>query len=334
MTKDEFSMLTVLIVAYRRAQNVKEILEVCLNSGIKSIYITVDAPKTRSTEAVRDHQQVLQVIENISSGSHPNVTIRVRVAESNYGCAVSVISGCDWAFQSASELLVIEDDCIPNSTFFEFANNNLNQLSLEKGVVMVCGTQFAPISLTGKVAMLSRYPLTWGWGTNREVWHEIRKSFEQNPYLLMLSQMIAINSDTSFWRAGSRRALSGVTDVWDTVLVEYMLRRNLLSILPPRNLVLNNGNDTVATHIALNSKWTYQPTHSDPILYTGRIEKNLAVEIWIRKFCYKISLRHLVSTRITLIADCLLLKKRKFRISLVKRLETAKFSIYQINRSI
>jgi hypothetical protein len=325
MPKHESSLPAVLIVAYRRHKNVERILEECLAHGIKSIYITIDAPNEYSSAALSDHRQMLQVIDFVRSKLDSTIQMHVQIAKSNYGCAVSVIRGCDWAFMSASNLIVIEDDCLPNSTFFEFSKDNFENLDIDKGPVILCGTQFAPSDISGNLPMLSRYPLTWGWGTNREIWQILRKSFMRDSKFMLMSQLLSVNSEQSFWRAGSRRALSGFTDVWDTILVEFMLKNDLKSILPPKNLILNNGNDSAATHIALNSEWTNLPVYSDSILKLRDPKQNENVENWIREFCYHITIRHFFSTKITLMKDYMFPGRRKFRSQLRKRIFNARF---------
>ena len=56
--------LAVLLVAYRRAANLSQIIETCAEAGIKNLYVTIDYPRGTSSESVNDHQSVKNVVLN------------------------------------------------------------------------------------------------------------------------------------------------------------------------------------------------------------------------------------------------------------------------------
>ena len=321
MNLSESSDPGALIIAYRRPENLQNILEQCVASGIKRIYITVDSPRSNTRQELSDVQKVKNVIHVFKSQVSPQIEVHSRAALRNLGCAVSVLSGCDWAFRREKELIVIEDDCIPSKPFFDFAKDQIGNIDLCQSLILVCGTQVAPNSLTGESGLLSRYPLTWGWGTNKATWKEIRKLFvDARLWKIALEDLFALTPETSYWRAAKRRALVGFTDVWDSVVVEFMQREHLLAILPPHNLILNNGNDSVATNVPSDSEWTNKSVASGFIPKKDNLLRRLDVEFWIRKYCYGISARHLFSTKLTFLLDILFIQRRKFRKPLNARL--------------
>jgi hypothetical protein len=123
-----------------------------------------------------------------------------------------------------------------------------------------------------------------------------------------------------YWDEGSRRALDGYTDVWDTLLVREMLRHGLYSILPAQNLVTNVGNDVHALHTHSQEEWTNYPT--------GKFKRNTSIPLfnekcdtWMRKIFYQISIRHILSTKITRLRD--LNPNRRKRKPLGKRIQSA-----------
>jgi len=48
-------------------------------------------------------------------------------ADSNLGCRDHVSSGLDWVFDTVEEAIIIEDDCLPDPTFFRFAEELLER---------------------------------------------------------------------------------------------------------------------------------------------------------------------------------------------------------------
>lgn len=308
----------VLIVAYRRPSNVTKILEMSFKSGIRHFYIAIDAPRKRTELELLDHQEILNAISDFKSKNE--VFILTRVVPENLGCAVSVLSACDWAFSYHENLIVLEDDCIPTETFFYFCQKQLPNLVLNPKSFLICGSQFAPSNIVMGHTLLSRFALTWGWATNRDKWNQFRSIFCESPVKATLRDLISLRPESCFWNAGRRRALSGISDVWDTVLVSYLISSHGNAILPPVNLVSNVGNDSIATHTRDDTRWTNFHAHellnsnfSDP-------EKVPEVESWLSRKCFGIRFRHIISTKITLLLDLIHVKPRKFQRSLAFRL--------------
>lgn len=320
---DEFAencaSLSVLIVAYRRWQNVSQILDLCHIAGVDNIYLSLDAPKATEIEAVIDHEEMKKVIQDFESNTGRNV--KKRIASENQGCAVNVILGCDWAFKDSSFLAILEDDCIPSIQFFEFCRASVEYLLKDEDCWLLCGTQFAPRYVTGNQPSLSRYALTWGWATHVEKWQEIRTSFFSPSKFPEFYDLLSIHREDAFWNAGARRAIRGFTDVWDTLLVQQMHLKNKFAILPPSNLIENVGDDSVATHLISNSKWTNRPVNAVSIPFDRFPIFNNEMNQWLTKHFYQIELSHVFSTKITLLLDSFFRKqRRKFRLDLKNRL--------------
>ena len=46
--------------------------------------------------------------------------VLTNFSEVNLGCKVRVSSGIDWVFEQVEEAIILEDDCLPDPTFFRF----------------------------------------------------------------------------------------------------------------------------------------------------------------------------------------------------------------------
>src|SRR5665647_1261737 len=51
--------------------------------------------------------------------------VLTNYSDSNLGCKVRVSSGIDWVFEQVEEAIILEDDCLPDSTFFRFCEELL-----------------------------------------------------------------------------------------------------------------------------------------------------------------------------------------------------------------
>ena len=91
--------ISVLIIAYRRFNNVQKISQLCLEAGITNFFFHIDVPKSDQISALADNQQVLETINKFDKTN--SVNCRKLIATANKGCAVSVISALESNFWSA-----------------------------------------------------------------------------------------------------------------------------------------------------------------------------------------------------------------------------------------
>ena len=318
-TNADFTDTGILIVAYRRFKNLEDIFQRCRDAGFERFFFHIDRPSPNNLDAYQDHNQVISTIHKLQSLTKSKFGI--KITEQNQGCAVSVISATDWAFStSIKNLIIFEDDCLPTKAFFDFYKIGIVEVETNPNIWLLCGTQFAPENITHKNLLISRYALTWGWATSHSRWTEIRSLFYKYKNFWW-KDLLSVIPESSFWYAGSRRARYGFTDVWDTILLQGMLDSSKFALLPPRSLVSNLGNDSVASHVSKASAWT--KTVSERALdCSNSFEVNLKVDDWLRKFFFDIRFRHVFTTKLTLILDLLFLfgSRRKFKSQLSERL--------------
>jgi hypothetical protein len=315
--------LAVLVVAYLRPDNLRRILEISQSAGVTKFFISVDFPRNASMDDLKLNAKVLSISRNFKSVSGCEVHIFER--KENVGCSAAVLSSCDWFFEHINYGIILEDDCLPTVDFFAYCSDAFPLIEDNQDVWLACGTQFAP-PLSSDSWVLSRYALTWGWATTKNKWNQISSSLNE-PFTGLKASMerdISI-SESVYWNAGALRAIRGISDAWDTPLVQKMLLKSKLAVLPRVALVSNIGNDSQATHthgtsIGLRLKTgSHSPTSRKP----NSVKE---IDAWLREYFYQISTRHVVSTKITRLVDffsCQVLKS----ISLAKRWERARIEL-------
>jgi hypothetical protein len=292
----------VLIIGYRRHESVREILQICKLNRVPRIYVAVDGPKSESGSI--DQQRLIANVLNFEKEFSGKLFTNFR--DENIGCAASVLNACDWIFENEHSAIILEDDCIPSNDFFIFSKLSLQAIASNPDIWLSCGTQFAPKFPHSDSWLLSHYALTWGWCTTNEKWKEISISLRK-PRPLKSNEFSLW--EKAYWNQGSTRAQTGWVDVWDTILVQQLQANSRFAILPKVPLVTNTGNDATATHTLGNSRWLnlelgqFETPHSSP-----RYEE--VVDLWLRKSFFGIRKRHLLTTAVTRMRDCL---KRRYR---------------------
>lgn len=292
--------LSVLIIGYRRSVNIELLIRSCINNNVKKIYIALDnvIDKSKDSQAFQDHLDCRKIIDTAMQ-NNPGL-IEFAIQERNVGCAVGVLSACNWFFSEVNYGIVLEDDCIPSSDFFKFVVDQFHNLEANANAWLICGTQLVTYDQNLQGAYLSRYALTWGWATSSTKWVEMYGAvIAKNNTPRSLSQVI--NPENSYWFYGALRAELGYVDVWDTVLLHRMMQNEKMAILPYQNLIENIGSDDVATH----TKGGSLSKQLKPGIYyhTRNIKSDVIMDELIKKKIYRISYSHLIRNRLRRLID-------------------------------
>lgn len=289
----------VLIVGYQRVSAIQSILEKCIEAEVRNVLLSIDFPKDQTPDALFRNAQIRELA--VKFEPHFD-NLKTRFLDRNIGCSANVLSSCDWAFGQYEEVAILEDDCQPSVSFFDYCEEAKIFLKSTDDVLLACGTQFVPSSVKGPAAYLSKYALTWGWFTDRKHWETIKRE------LVFYSQehkktKYVLDKERIYWREGARRAFEGYVDVWDTALLYMINESSYFSLLPPTNLISNIGNDSVATHTQNDRMWTNAIQNEFSKEEFGNPTTNHEADLWLKKNLYKIGMRHIFSTKFTRVQD-------------------------------
>jgi len=309
----------VFILAYRRWENIEKIFDSLAQYRDLIFYVHIDRGRNSVPE-----KDALIVYEKVSEyRERTGLDIQIARPRINQGIAVTMIASIDKIFESHSELIVLEDDCLPGVDFIKFMKHSFDQMDRNPKIALACGAQFGPSEIVDEEWVLSRYPLNWGWGITKTSWEKISRQLLCENGLKWNQNGSLTISEIVYWNAGSRRALEGFVDVWDTILVRELLRNGSLVLLPGKNLVENTGNEEFATHTRGKQLWTNFPI-GEFVAPDSPAAFSQALDYWFRKKFFGISKRHLISTKVTLCRDRLGFKNKP--VSLMERIQGAEIN--------
>lgn len=171
--------------------------------------------------------------------------------DTNLGCKRAVSSAVSWFFEQVHAGIILEDDCLPDHSFFPYCTELLERYRNEPGVALIGGFNFRnrQNEPSGKSSYyFTKYPQIWGWATWRRTWDHYD------------AEMTAWNGDSKGLNGISNPRMrrrfakkfasvkAGRNDTWDYQLIHQCLASRSLGIDPSVNLVENIGFDARATH--------------------------------------------------------------------------------------
>jgi len=206
-------------------------------------------------------------------------TVHRDFAEENLGCRRRVASGLDWVFSLAEQAIILEDDCLPDPSFFVFCDAMLARYRDDPRVMHVNGTNFLPPGECGRAScFFSKYVWVWGWATWRRAWQQydpLMGTWEER--LPLLEASFDSGQERAFWLSTFNHARADWTraNTWDFQWIYTCWTKGGLSIVPRVNLVENLGFGCGATHTTADAPHLCRTAGSlDPIAPPRRVARN------------------------------------------------------------
>lgn len=209
------------------------------------LYIIADGPKNEQDNILC--QKAREVIKTVDW----DCEINKNFAEENMGCGKRVSSGITWAFNTCDRAIILEDDCIPNLSFFRFCEELLQYYNEDHRIGMVSGNSIIDPNKLNYSYYFSNFFHIWGWATWKRAWDNFDLSINKWPTLKKTDLILNKVRSTFYadkWNEIFDRVYKGDIDTWAYPLVLKFWENNHLSIVPKYNLVSNIGFTNSATH--------------------------------------------------------------------------------------
>lgn len=229
----------VLFIVYNRPRETRLAFEAIKRVKPNRLYVAIDGPREEDKQR-RD--EVLEIVSIVDWECEVNY----RLPESNLGCGLAVSSAITWFFEHEHEGIIIEDDCIPQQSFFYFAQYLLEKYRFNDEVFMISGSRLAPNQESPKQSYsFSNTVNIWGWATWRRAWMHYDYSmvdWRQEESKNTVSELgFGDYNFVAAWNRVFDLAHLGVTGSWDHQWVYAMWKNKGMSIIPSINLIQNIG---------------------------------------------------------------------------------------------
>jgi hypothetical protein len=190
--------------------------------------------------------------------------VLTNYAVSNLGCKRRVSSGLDWVFKTVPEAIMLEDDCLPEPSFFRFCEELLERYRDDERVMMISGDNFQfGRRRTAHSYYFSRYAHIWGWASWRRAWQHYDVDMKQWHDIRdggWLHDLLDNPSSVRHWKGVFDRVAQGKINTWDYQWTFACWLQSGLAVMPNVNLVSNIGFHAGATHTAAENQFSAMST--------------------------------------------------------------------------
>lgn len=247
--KSSMSKTPILFLIFNRPNQAMEVLDAIRKHAPERIYIAADGARdTRPGEEEVCAQLRAKVLESIDW----KCEVKTRFQPSNIGCKLAVSGAIDWFFEQEEMGIILEDDCLPNTSFFRFCEELLEYYKEDERIMQISGNNFQFGKKWGDASYyFSKYNHIWGWASWRRAWklNTLDKSqFDEFVKSNQINYLFQNSSERKFWMSHLKNVYQNNVDTWDAQWTLSMWMQNGLCILPNVNLVSNIGFGEDALH--------------------------------------------------------------------------------------
>lgn len=238
----------VAFIIFNRPDCTEQSFETIRRVQPPKLFVIADGPRANREDEAQQCADARAVIERVDWPCE----VHKNYSETNLGCARRVSSGLDWVFSQVDRAIILEDDCIPDPTFFTFCEQLLTRYENDSRIMHISGNNHqAGMRRTPYSYYFSKYPHCWGWATWKRAWALFDFELKLWPVICESGVIDSLYDDPredQYWRETIDAVMSGRLSSWAYRWQIACWANNGLSVLPEVNLVQNVGFGAAATH--------------------------------------------------------------------------------------
>ena len=247
--------IPVIVLLFNRPYETKKLFESLSKLKPQKLYINQDGPRKNFFKDL----EMCNKVRDIALNPDWDCDVFSNINENNQGCRKSVSSGLNWFFEKEEFGIILEDDCIPSKSFFNFSKKLLDRYKLNKSISVISGSNFQKENkIIGSADYYySKYAHCWGWSSWRRAWKLYDKNLSFWPDWKNSTQWKTFHQDKleqKYWTKIFDKVYDNQIDSWAYIWQASVWYNEGITVTPNKNLILNIGFNKDATHTNIQDK--------------------------------------------------------------------------------
>lgn len=245
--------IPIVVFSFKR-EKVVQIIERISCVKPKKIYLISDGGRN-DTEWI----EVIECRKKMEKAITWNCEVIKRYADSNRGVCANIGLGAKWVFEREEIAIFLEDDNLPDPTFFKFCQEMLEKYKNDTRILWICGTNYLGeyLPADGSSYMFTKHMLPCGWASWAQKFNYFydetaqlcddkyvmeRAMYEYDTKVLGMQQLNAVKDERKHVLKNER------CSSWDYQMDLAVRINGLYGISPCVNLIKNIGVDEHSIH--------------------------------------------------------------------------------------
>ncbi len=245
----------ILFLVFNRPDVTKKVFSEIKKIKPSRLFIAADGPRDSKQGEHEKCKEVRRIVSEINWECEVETLFR----EKNLGCGRAVSGAITWFFEQVDMGIILEDDCLPNNSFFRYCEILLKKYATYENVGMIAGSNALSVWKSEYAYFFSHYAQIWGWATWKRAWEKY--DFEMSSYNSSdVSDLKRTFQNNEMQTKAFKKIFDSYTTnpnkgyTWDYQWVYTIAKNNMYCITPTKNLIKNIGFGNDATHTSHNNQ--------------------------------------------------------------------------------
>lgn len=277
----------ILFVVFNRPETTKLVFEEIRKVRPTRLFIAADGPRENRPDDSIKCEEVRKIVSKVDWLCEVKTLFR----EKNLGCKKAESSAFDWFFENVEMGIILEDDILPNPSFFPYCEELLERYKDDKRVMHISGDNFLQNNSKferNESYYFSNIPHIWGWASWRRAWNLYDVNVKKWPEVKKLGTLSNIFKNYGaydYWSYVWDKYHAGKIDSYDGQWVFTCALYGGVSINPTVNLISNIGFSGDGTHTK-NINW-FSNMKTETINFPLVHPKNISVDYSADDFTFR-----------------------------------------------
>ncbi len=257
----------ILLLIFNRPDTTFQVLQRIREIRPKYLFVAADGPRAGREDDQINCELTRDVIrKNVDW----DCELKTLFRNENLGCGFGVCSAITWFFDQVESGIILEDDCLPDLSFFQFCDEILDKYKDDSRIFGITGTNVQNGALNSNDSyFFSNYPITWGWASWRRAWKHFR--YEIPDYISAfksgeLDHFFQSRGEKKYWMKKIKMGVTEKQNIWDYQWWFAIWKNKGMIVTPNCNLILNLGFRDTGSHTFLHDS-KREPTIEGPVKF-------------------------------------------------------------------
>lgn len=237
----------ILFLIFNRIDTSKKVFNKIRDIRPSRLYISSDGPRNDL-----EKNKIKNLRDYLQSSIDWDCKVETLFRDENLGCKMAVSSAINWFFENEEMGIILEDDCLPSTSFFYYCGELLNKYKEDERIFLISGHNSQEKWLGGKGDyFFSHFGGIWGWASWRRAWNnydieakDLNEFIDNDGFRKLLGNKLGkIRQKEIYEHLVIRKA-----NTWAYQWAYTRLKNGGLACVPRLNLIENIGFDVSATH--------------------------------------------------------------------------------------
>lgn len=251
---EKFSVdVPVYINFFNRPETLKFVFETVKKARPSQLFLSCDGP--RNERDLSKIKECIEIVENIDW----ECEVHKNYSDVNLGCGKRMFTGISWAFEHVDRLIILEDDCVPSISFFQFAKEMLKKYEHDERFSLINAMNHLGKYRENESSYFFGPSCCWGWATWKRAWMhmDFDMNFMDDIYSMKCVERKYVYYGEAIKTGIERKEIlkkTGRLSAWTYQFGMSQALQSTMAIVPSVNMITNIGLTCDSTHAVNNLK--------------------------------------------------------------------------------